>query len=162
MAISATFYKNDKKVNSTKLPVSSPDDITLSVELKDVVNLFTPSLIISTDTFVSGGHIINPMKWNYCYLPDFERYYFVRSWSWVLGRWECSLEVDVMASFKTEIGNTSAFVLRAASQCDPDLIDTKYPTETQISGSEQDTQTPSGNIVTVWNTNIKNASIDDG
>lgn len=162
MAISATFYKNDKKVNSTKLPVSSPDDITLSVELKDVVNLFTPSLIISTDTFVSGGHIINPMKWNYCYLPDFERYYFVRSWSWVLGRWECSLEVDVMASFKTEIGNTSAFVLRAASQYDPDLIDTKYPTETQISGAEQDTQTPSGNIVTVWNTNIKNASIDDG
>ena len=162
MAISATFYKNDKKVNSTKLPVSSPDDIVLSVELKDVVNLFTPSLIISTDTFVSGGHIINPMKWNYCYLPDFERYYFVRSWSWVLGRWECSLEVDVMASFKTEIGNTSAFVLRAASQYDPDLIDTKYPTETQISGAEQDTQTPSGNIVTVWNTNIKNASIDDG
>lgn len=162
MAISATFYKNDKKVNSTKLPVSSPDDIMLSVELKDVVNLFTPSLIISTDTFVSGGHIINPMKWNYCYLPDFERYYFVRSWSWVLGRWECSLEVDVMASFKTEIGNTSAFVLRAASQYDPDLIDTKYPTETQISGAEQDTQTPSGNIVTVWNTNIKNASIDDG
>lgn len=162
MAISATFYKNDKKVNSTKLPVSSPDDITLSVELKDVVNLFTPSLIISTDIFVSGGHIINPMKWNYCYLPDFERYYFVRSWSWVLGRWECSLEVDVMASFKTEIGNTSAFVLRAASQYDPDLIDTKYPTETQISGAEQDTQTPSGNIVTVWNTNIKNASIDDG
>lgn len=162
MAISATFYKNDKKVNSTKLPVSSPDDIMLSVELKDVVNLFTPSLIISTDTFVSGGHIINPMKWNYCFLPDFERYYFVRSWSWVLGRWECSLEVDVMASFKTEIGNTSAFVLRAASQYDPDLIDTKYPTETQISGAEQDTQTPSGNIVTVWNTNIKNASIDDG
>lgn len=161
MAITATFYKNDKKINSTKLPTSSPDDITLQVELKNVTNMFTPSLIISADVFTDGlGHIVNPMHYNYCYLPDFERYFFVRSWSWILGRWECALEVDVMASFKTEIGNTTSFVLRAASQYDADIIDTKYPTTSNEAGSLQE-QSLFGNT-TPWNTDIKNATITSG
>ena len=161
MAITATFYKNDKKINSTKLPISSPDDITLTVELKDVTSMFTPSLIISADVFTDGlGHIVNPMRYNYCYLPDFERYFFVRSWSWIVGRWECALEVDVMASFKTEIGNTNAFILRAASQYDADIIDTKYPTTMNVAGSLQD-QSFFG-ATTPWNTDIKNAGITSG
>lgn len=161
MAITATFYKNDKKINSTKLPTSSPDDITLTVELKDVTSMFTPSLIISADVFTDGlGHIVNPMRYNYCYLPDFERYFFVRSWSWIVGRWECALEVDVMASFKTEIGNTNAFILRAASQYDADIIDTKYPTTMNEAGSLQE-QSLFG-ATTPWNTDIKNAGIGSG
>ena len=161
MAITATFYKNDKKINSTRLPTSSPDDITLTVELKDVTSMFTPSLVISADVFTDGlGHIVNPMRYNYCYLPDFERYFFVRSWSWIVGRWECALEVDVMASFKTEIGNTNAFILRAASQYDADIIDTKYPTTMTIAGSLQD-QSFFG-ATTPWNTDIKNAVISSG
>lgn len=161
MAITATFYKNDKKINSTKMPTSSPDDITLTVELKDVTSMFTPSLVISADVFTDGlGHIVNPMRYNYCYLPDFERYFFVRSWSWIVGRWECALEVDVMASFKTEIGNTNAFILRAASQYDADIIDTKYPTTMDIAGALQE-QSLFG-ATTPWNTDIKNAGIGSG
>lgn len=160
MAISATFSKTNKKINSTKLPVAAADDITLSVELKDVTNLFTPSLVISADTFMSGGQIVNPMRYNYCYLPDFERYYFVRSWSWICGRWECALEVDVMASFKTEIGASTCFILRAASQYDADLIDTKYPTEMVEAGALQ--QKVTFGVSSAWNTDIKTASIFQG
>lgn len=160
MAISATFSQTNKKINSTKQPVAAASDITLSVELKEITNLFTPSLIISADTFMSGGQIVNPMKYNYCYLPDFERYYFVRSWSWILGRWECSLEVDVMSTFKTQIGNTTAFILRAASQYDPDIIDTKYPCSMDIAGALQTKVLFSGG--NPWNVNIKNANITSG
>lgn len=160
MAITATFSKTNKKINSTKQPVAAASDITLSVELKEVTNLFTPSLIISTDTFMSGGQIVNPMQYNYCYLPDFDRYYFVRSWSWILGRWECSLEVDVLASFKTEVGNTNAFILRAASQYDADIIDTRYPCTMNEAGSLQEQS--SFGVTSAWNTDIKNASINQG
>ena len=160
MAISVTFYKNDKRINSTKLPVSSVDDIVLQVELKDVTSLYTPSLIISAERFMENGHIKNPMRYNYCYIPDFERYYFVRSWNWILGRWECALEIDVMASFKTEIGNSTCMVLRSASQYDPDIIDTKYPTLIDYSGALQEKGVPT--TQNIWNVDIENATIDQG
>ena len=164
MAITATFYKNvGKKLNSTKIPTYGYyDEIDLSVELKAVTNLFTPSLVISADTFTDGlGHIVNPMQYNYCYLPDFQRYYFVRSWSWILGRWECALEVDLLASFKTEIGNSSLYVLRSYSEYDPDIVDTKYPVKAQ--GADTTYQQRSyGSVYNVWNTNIYSSSISDG
>ena len=163
MAITATFYKNNqKKMNSTKLPVSSADDITLSVELKSVTNLYTPSLIISADTFTDGlGNIVNPMRYNYCYIPDFERYYFVRSWSWVVGRWECALEVDVLASFKTEIGNSTLYVLRSYSKYNGDIVDTKYPTAAQDVATNWNVKTYAS-AYTPWNTNLYNAAISEG
>lgn len=164
MAITATFYKNvGKKLNSTKIPTYGYyDEIDLSVELKAVTNLFTPSLVISADTFTDSlGHIVNPMQYNYCYLPDFQRYYFVRSWSWIVGRWECALEVDVLASFKTEIGNSSLYVLRSYSEYDPDIVDTKYPVKAQ--GADTTYQQRSfGSVYNVWNTNIYSSSISDG
>lgn len=160
MPITATFSKTNKRINSTKQPVAAADDISLSVELKQVTNLFTPSLIISDNTFMSGGAITNPMKYNYCYLPDFERYYFVRSWSWVLGRWECALEVDVMASFKSDIGNTTTMVLRSASSYNADIIDTKYPTYSVEAGALQVKKDFAN--TSFWNTNIKTGAITDG
>lgn len=162
MAITVTFYKDfQKKLNSTKVPVSSADDITLSVEMKDVVNLFTPALIVSANTFMNNGQIKNPMRYNYCYIADFERYFFVRSWSWVLGRWECALEVDVLSSFKTEIGESSLYVLRAYSKFNGNIVDTKYPVEAANVATNWNVKTY-GAVTSPWNTNIYNAAVTDG
>ena len=163
MAITATFYKDvSKKLNSTKIPTYGYyNEIDLTVELKDVTDLYTPSLIISSDTFMSGGSIINPMHYNYFYLTDFERYYFVRDWSWILGRWECALEVDVLASFKSQIGDSALYVLRSSSSCDPDIVDTKYPVKAQGADTTYQRKTY-GSVYNVWNTNIYNANVTDG
>ena len=161
MAISATFYKDfQKKLNSTKQPTSA-QHVDLTVELKDVTNLFTPSLVISSDTFMSGGQIVNPMHYTYCYIPDFERYYHVRSWSWILGRWECSLEVDVLASFKTQIGNSTLYVLRSWSKCDPDIVDTKYPVKAQGADTSYQKATY-GSVYNIWSTNIYSNDVSNG
>lgn len=144
------------------IPSGMAGDFGLSVELKDVTNLYTPTLIISADRFTDGGgNITNPMKFVYCYIPDFDRYYFVRSWSWILGRWECDLEVDVLASFKTEIGNTSAYVLRSFSQCDPDIVDTKYPVKAAGADTSYQGKTY-GSVYNVWNTNIYGNDVTAG
>ena len=164
MAITATFYKDvQKKLNSTRIPTYGYyDEIDLSVELKEVCNPFTPELIISSDIFTDGnGHIVNPMHYNYCYLPDFERYYFVRDWTWIVGRWECALEVDVLASFKTDIGSSSAYVLRSASKYDPDIVDTKYPVKAQGADTSYQTKTY-GSVYNVWNTNIYGNDVTAG
>lgn len=156
MAIAVTFYKNSKRVNSTKLPVSSVGTFGTTIELKGYNNLFTPSLVLSRERFKdSNNNLINPMEWNYCYIPDFKRYYYVRSWLWSLGRWECQLELDVLASFRTEIGNTTAYVLRSASQCDNRIIDTKYPTR---HGAKTLTTSQSS----MWKTNLSSSSVSDG
>ena len=163
MAISADFYQDTKRINSTKIITTTvPGDFGIAVELKDVTNLYTPTLIISADRFTDGnGHIKNPMKFVYCRITDFDRYYFIRSWSWILGRWECVLEVDVLASFKTEIGNTSMYVLRSASQCDPDIVDTKYPVKAVGADTSYQSQTY-GSVYNVWNTNIYGNDVTAG
>ena len=156
MSVSVTFYQSGKKVNSTKIPVMIPHDVGTAVELKSPTNLLSPTLILSAEIFHdSDGNIINPLKFVECYISDFKRYYFIRSWAWVLGRWECSLEVDVLASFKTEIGNTTAYVLRSASSYNPDIIDTKYPAKMGIVMDNSHETTP-------WNINIYNAPITSG
>lgn len=163
MAISVTFYQNNKRVNSTKLPIAQTGTIGMSVELKDVTNLFTPSLVISADRFKSNDKITNPMRYNYCYIADFERYYFVRSWSWILGRWECSLEIDVLASFRTAIGNTTAYILRSASAWDGKIIDTKYPVKAEDAKQPYQIKTYTTDLTTSpWNTNIYDANVQEG
>lgn len=161
MAVAVNFYHNNKKINSTQLPTAQVGDFGCEVEFKDVTNLYTPSVILSVDRFKDGTKIKNPMEFNYCYIPDFGRYYFVRSWSWILGRWECDLEIDVLATFKTQIGNTTTYVLRSASNYDPDIVDTKYPTKAE------DAKTPYqfttyADVNSPWNTNIYNAPISEG
>lgn len=163
MAIFADFYQDTKRINSTKIiTLSVPGDFGIAVELKDVTNLYTPTLIISAERFTDGdGNIVNPLKYGYCRIGDFNRYYFIRSWSWILGRWECALEVDVLASFKTEIGNSSMYVLRSASQSDPDIVDTKYPVKAQDAASSYQGKTY-GSVYNVWNTNIYGNDVTQG
>lgn len=161
MAVAVNFYHNNKKINSTRLPTAQVGDFGCEVEFKDVTNLYTPSVILSVDRFKNGEKIKNPMEFNYCYIPDFGRYYFVRSWSWILGRWECDLEIDVLATFKAQIGNTTTYVLRSASNCDPDIVDTKYPTKAEDAKNPYQVKTYS-DVYSPWNTNIYNAPISEG
>lgn len=155
MGITAYFYQFEKRVNSTKQPTMQVGDFAVTVELKSVTNLHAPTLIISADRFMSGGNISNPMRFTYCHLPDFDRYYFIRSWSWILGRWECSLEVDALASFKTAIGDTTAYVQRSASSYDASVVDTKYPTKA-------DCRSIAATQSSIWRTNLDSNSITDG
>lgn len=163
MGINVDFMQSTKRLNSTKILTSSiSGDFSLSCELKDVTNLYTPTLIMSSSQFTDGlGNIINPLKFVYCRIADFGRYYFIRDWSWIVGRWECTLEVDVLASFKTEIGNTTAYVLRAASSYDKDIIDTKYPVKAAAADGAYQTQT-FGSVYNVWNTNIYGNDVTAG
>ena len=118
-----TFYQFAKRSNSTKIVDVS--GTTLTCELKGTTTIFNPSLIIKA---VPAAW--NPI-WNYCYIPDFKRYYFVNNWNWLNGVWECSLVCDVLASFKTEIGNMSEYVLRSSYEADSRITDDAYIVKAQ-------------------------------
>ena len=119
-----TFYQFSKRSNSTKIVDVS--GTTLSCELKAPTTILAPALLIKA---VPASW--NPI-WNYCYIPDFDRYYFVNNWGWQNGIWECSLVPDVLASFKTEIGNLNEYILRSSAECDGRVIDTLFPAKAEV------------------------------
>ena len=118
-----TFYQFSKRTNSTK--IVNVSGTTLTCELKGTTNIFNPTLVIKA---VPAAW--NPI-WNYCYIPGFSRYYFVDNWTWLNGVWECSLVCDVLASFKTEIGNMSEYVLRSSYEADSRITDDAYIVKAQ-------------------------------
>ena len=122
-----SFYPNfSKRPNSTEQP---PQALAVSVQcqLKDETSFMRPTLKIvsqlSVGTFAPGA-------FTYAYIPAWQRYYYVQDWNYINACWECVLMVDVLASFKTEIGLTSAYVIRAAAAYDGSIIDTMYPANT--------------------------------
>ena len=120
------MYEFAKPVNSTKQPSSVSFDI-LTCELKANTSMTAPVLLIK------GVPNNWSTMWNYVYILDFQRFYFINDWTWVNGVWECSCLCDVMASFKTDIGNLSEYVLRSSYEWDRDIIDSAYVTTCEIS-----------------------------
>lgn len=122
------LFSVNKRINSTKRPdLSSGKELT--VQLKDEISFENPVFKIKSD--VIGG-TFTPVAFNYAYAPYWMRYYFITDWKFINGCWECYCSVDVLASFKNQISNTSAYVTRAASNYDGTLIDDFYPAKSNV------------------------------
>lgn len=114
-----TFYTFSKKSNSTARPSGS--GVTYDCQVK------TPSSIINPTIQLSKAS--NPTSFNYAYIPDWDRYYFINDITYGIGLWVLDLRVDVLASFKDNILSSSQYVLRNANNYNDDILDTLYPTK---------------------------------
>lgn len=114
--LTINLYKLAKRQNSTKQPVGTETSVSLSGLMK------TPSSIINPVITVKD----NPNGYNYAYISDFSRYYFIDDIIYRMGEWEISLSVDALASFKTAIGTTYAYVMRSASHYTGTIKDDLY------------------------------------
>lgn len=128
MSFTAVFYTLSKRPNSTKQP--SGTGTTYNIVLKDNCSILTP------DIKLDGGIATNPAAFNYCYIADFKRYYYV-SWEWSERLWIGHCKVDPLASQKSAIGSYTAYVARAASTYDGDVVDTYYPTLADVTESKE-------------------------
>ena len=91
---------------------------TILATAKGDINIISPTLIIqnfSTD-------------FNYCYISDFDRYYFVKSITLLTGqRIQIDLTVDVLMTYKEEIKNLTVNVLRYENIEPTFLTDSRIP-----------------------------------
>ena len=149
--MNVTLYKFSKRLNSTAQPTPS-SGTNFSCELKDETSFINPILKFRPDHLTSG--LFSPSAYNYASIVYWQRYYYITDWKYINGIWECYLTVDVMASFKAEIGNTSAYIIRSASQYNGDISDSFYPattvcsiTKQQISSDIYHTTIPAGCFV---------------
>lgn len=110
------FYAFAKRINSTKIPGNGRE---VEGNIFEPCEILAPVLIISPNNY--------NITYNYVKIPEFERYYFIKSWEFSGGRYYATCAVDVLASHKTQIGETTQYVLRSASEFNEYVIDTKYP-----------------------------------
>ncbi len=104
------FDNFSKRKNSTKQPIDS-DGTVLNVALKGECSLVNPSFFISGTT-----------GWNY--IKAFGLYYFVDRVAYdINGAQYINCSIDVLASWKPSILNTSAFVSFSTSNYNENIID---------------------------------------
>lgn len=125
MGFTVRLFTLSKRDNSTKRPTGNGREY--SCIIKSGSGILHPT--ISLDL----GKINDPSQYNYAYIPDFDRYYFIEEWYFERALWTASLKVDVLATYKTEIGNSRLYVMRCASEHDGNIIDTLYPAKSGCS-----------------------------
>ena len=100
---------------------------TLTGSLRNESSVINPTFIIEHE---------NPSGFNYCYISDFGRYYFITDMTSIrTGIWKIDCSVDVLMSFKTQILDLDVIV--------SDLSIGESPIETYIQGEQ-------------WETTVKN------
>lgn len=76
--------------------------IELSGTLRNESSVINPSILIQID---------NPSQYNYCFIPDFNRYYFITDIVSVRNNlWRINMSVDVLMSYQLEILNLDVIV----------------------------------------------------
>lgn len=120
MSFNVRFWSFNKKTNSTKRPVNS-DATVYSCVVKNGTRINRPVIELNL------GLTVDPSQYNYAQIPNFDRYYYIDEWTFDNGLWIASMHTDALATFKTQIGNASLYVLRASAEKDGRVIDNMYP-----------------------------------
>lgn len=126
MAYDVYFFQFSKKKNSTAQPLLT-NGKKITCKLMDGSGMLDPTLTIDGRTLSAN----EPEMWNYAYIPFFARYYWITDWAYISGLWNCTMTVDVLASWKTDIGSCSTFIYRANTGNQfSDYVDNLYPYST--------------------------------
>lgn len=79
---------------------------TLDIKLKDTCSRVRPELLLT-----------NKYDCNYCYIPDFHRYYFVEDAEQTREKlWRYKCKSDGLSSFKQAIRSNRAIILKTADE----------------------------------------------
>lgn len=115
-----------KKKNSTAQPDTSGWASFNSV-LKQGSELTNPTLQLRMEE----SDLVN---YNYAYM--FGAYYYITSRTMVRNDLaEIKLEKDVLATYKTAIGNSNLYIVRSSVSSDGSIVDNYYPTTAQVDTS---------------------------
>lgn len=126
MAFSVVFGITNKPINSSyQFDISG--GTTAQCTLKKGTSLLKPVLELQYSwEYVRD----NLLRFNVAYIPDLRnRYYRVKNWVFQEPLVLCYLEVDVLATYKSELAVQGFFITRSAqaAKCNPDIVDTSVP-----------------------------------
>lgn len=94
MAFTISLFKTASENNRVVKVLT--DEKQLSGELRNQTSVLSPKIRIESADNIAG--------YNYCYIPEFGRYYYIADITSVRTRvWEVSMRCDVLMSYKDEI-----------------------------------------------------------
>lgn len=94
---------------------------TMNGSLKEQTSILTPSIVVQFNELPT---------FNYCYIAAFNRYYFVTGITSINnGLWRIDMDVDVLMSYKTGIGELEAIIGRSENYYNQWLVDDQLPVE---------------------------------
>lgn len=134
MGFEVKLYSFSKRDNSTDRPET--EIITATGNLKAGCGILNPTIEFNFEEKSPANYPVGEKhkKLNYAYIYQFgQRYYFVREWTWEAGLWTAHMEVDVLATYKENIGDSTLYVLRASNARDGTITDLLYPAKTGCS-----------------------------
>lgn len=137
------FYSFVKRVNSTARPVGQ-GVLIQNGEIVEPCSMFKP--IIRFDLTGYSGYFYKPTddelpneemtvcinRWNYMYIRQFRRFYFITEWTYEAGFWIATGTEDVLASWRDYIRKTNQYVIRSNQAMDGTIMDNMYPATTSV------------------------------
>lgn len=133
MAFDVVFYSFSKKSNSTARPTPA-GGATFACNLKSDSSVVNPRIELKYDG--------NPSAFNYAHIEHYSRYYYITDWTYSPGIWTATMLTDVLATYKSQIGAASLYVLRSSKEYDGNILDTMYPPKLPVTGSRSVTDIP--------------------
>lgn len=153
------FYKNKAENNRIDKRNYITEYLSMEGVLKEQTSIIAPSVLISTSSDIGANCVvdsastpvvdstsnlvcINPetrsislesslFMCNYCYIEDFNRYYFINDIVSVSNHlWLVSLNTDVLMSFRLDLAKLTCFVERSSIKYNRYITDTAVLTDT--------------------------------
>lgn len=123
-----TLYTFSKKIDSTAQPTGAGTQYSC--------NILTPADITAPAVEITASSDLT--AYNYAYISAFHRYYFIEGVTFDMGIWVLTLKCDVLATYKSQIGAESLYVLRSSAAYVGEIQDNYYPITGDIVYSMQE------------------------
>lgn len=99
------LYSVNDSDNVVNKKLANP--IEINIVLKSDTDVINPVILLET---ISGVDFVN---FNYCYIPELKRYYFISSIKNINNRlWRLNCDCDVLMTYKQDILNSNARLWR--------------------------------------------------
>lgn len=107
------LYSSSDETN--KIDKTITNELVLNGTLKDETSVINPIILIEAN---------NLTQYNYCYIPLFKRYYFIKDITVVRNNlFRLFLDIDVLMSYKDEILNLDCIVNKQENNSTPYIND---------------------------------------
>ena len=136
MAFTVKLWQFSKPVNSTENPPVSPAPVSYDCTANDNMSVVAPVIKIREP-------ITTDMSlYNYAEIPAFHRFYWITDIVFDRALWFISMRVDPLASWKSQIGSLTPYILRSAYSYDGTILDTFYPAKSKYTVKNQTATSP--------------------